>query len=68
MDCKVKRTRFWKIAHETVNKQRKLAKYYQCQVRRQKNKIKSLNELLNELKKKQKITSSQLLVLQVIGK
>ncbi|CAH1183441.1 unnamed protein product [Ceutorhynchus assimilis] len=54
MDCRVKRTRFWKVAHETVDKHKKLTKYYQCQLRRQKNKIESLKELLNELKKKEK--------------
>ena len=60
-----RRNRFWKIANETVFKYKKQNKYYQCKIRRQKQKIQSLNGLLDELINRQKISSTQLLVLKV---
>uniref|UniRef100_A0A6P7G7S1 Uncharacterized protein LOC114338709 n=1 Tax=Diabrotica virgifera virgifera TaxID=50390 RepID=A0A6P7G7S1_DIAVI len=56
--------RFWKIAHETVDKYRKVKKYNQCKVSRYRNRIKSLNSLLDELLKEKKISAGQSLVLK----
>lgn len=57
--------RFWKVAHQTVSNYKKLNKYYQCVNRRQKIKINSLNFLLDNLMKREKISSQQQLVLKV---
>ncbi|CAH1993452.1 unnamed protein product [Acanthoscelides obtectus] len=51
--------RFWKTAHETVHKYKKINKYNQCKIRRQRNKIKSLNSLVDELLKEKRISAAQ---------
>ncbi|CAH1981873.1 unnamed protein product [Acanthoscelides obtectus] len=60
-----RRKRFWKTAHETVHKYKKINKYNQCKIRRQRNKIKSLNSLVYELHKEKRISAAQSIVLKV---
>ncbi|CAH1974406.1 unnamed protein product [Acanthoscelides obtectus] len=54
------RKRFWK----TVHKYKKINKYNQCKIRRQRNKIKSLNSLVDELLKEKRISAAQSIVLK----
>ncbi|CAH1965969.1 unnamed protein product [Acanthoscelides obtectus] len=60
-----RRKRFWKTAHETVHKFQKINKYNQCKIRSQRNKIKSLNSLVDELPKEKRISAAQSIVLKV---
>lgn len=60
-----KRLTFFKVSQETVKEYRKLGKYYQCKIRRQKSKIQNLNSLLKTLNNEKKLSSSQLQVLEV---
>ncbi|CAH1991940.1 unnamed protein product [Acanthoscelides obtectus] len=60
-----RRKRFWKITHETVYKYRKMIKYNKCTIRRQKDKINSLNSLVDQLCEEKKISAAQSLVLKV---
>ncbi|XP_019759143.1 uncharacterized protein LOC109537059 isoform X2 [Dendroctonus ponderosae] len=48
LDCPVKRSRFWRVAHEIVLKQKQRIKYYQCKERRQNDQILKLKRLLKE--------------------
>ncbi|CAH1992777.1 unnamed protein product [Acanthoscelides obtectus] len=52
-----------KSAHETVHKYKKINKYNQCKIRRQRNKIKSLNSLADALLKEKRISAAQSIVL-----
>lgn len=65
LDNMQRRKRFWKISHETIRKYKKVNRYNQCKINRQKKKIKSLNNLLDELLKQKKISAAQSLVLKV---
>lgn len=60
-----RRTKFWKIANETVSKYKKMNKYYQCKIKRLKEKIRNLNVLIDELTKNQKLSSEQSFILKV---
>ncbi|CAH1973031.1 unnamed protein product [Acanthoscelides obtectus] len=53
-----RRKRFWKTAHETVHKYKKINKYNQCKISRQRNKLKSLNSLVDDLLKEKRISRS----------
>ncbi|XP_072386045.1 uncharacterized protein [Diabrotica undecimpunctata] len=58
------RRKFWKIAHETVYKYIKVNKYNQYKINKQRNRIKSLNSLVDKLLKEKKISEAQSLVLK----
>lgn len=65
LDNSERRKRFWKVATKTVSKYKRANKYYQCKIRRQRKKINSVNNLLEQLRKAEKISFDQMSVLKV---